>query len=101
MIKEACVGDFRSAVRAINHGVNRLELNADLAQGGITHSLGVITGTVRFAHQHHIPVIVMLRPRGGNFIYSHHEIEIMRFDAQKIAQAQADGIALGILTSHH
>lgn len=43
----------------------------------------------------------MLRPRGGNFIYSHHEIEIMRFDAQKIAQAQADGIALGILTSNH
>ena len=101
MIKEACVGDFRSAVRAIHHGANRLELNADLAQGGITPSLGVITETVSFAHQHHIPVIVMLRPRGGNFIYSHHEIEIMRFDAQKIAQAQADGIALGILTSHH
>lgn len=100
MIKEACVDDFSTALKAINHGADRLELNADLAQGGITPSLGVITETVNLAHQYHVPVIVMLRPRGGNFIYSQHEIQIMRFDAQKIAQAQADGIALGILTSH-
>ncbi|MBA1435070.1 copper homeostasis protein CutC [Bombilactobacillus bombi] len=100
MIKEACVGDFRMAVHAIKHGANRLELNADLAQGGITPSVGVIQKTITFAHQYQIPVVVMVRPRGGNFIYSEAEIEIMRIDAQTIAQLGADGIAIGILTSH-
>lgn len=100
MIKEVCVGDYRSALRALKHGANRLELNADLAQSGITPSIGVIQQTTQLAHQYNVPVIVMVRPRGGNFIYSNDEIEIMRLDAQKIAQVGADGIAIGILTSH-
>ncbi|UQS82756.1 copper homeostasis protein CutC [Bombilactobacillus folatiphilus] len=99
MILEACVGEFNQVPKAIARGANRLELNADLAQGGITPSLGVIQATVQYAHHHHTPVIVMLRPRGRNFIYNTTEIEIMRNDAKLIAQSGADGVAVGILTS--
>lgn len=99
MILEACVGEFSQVPKVIKRGAQRIELNADLAQGGITPSLGVIKATVEYAHQYQIPVIVMLRPRGRNFIYNAAELQIMHEDAQLIAKSGADGVAVGILTS--
>ncbi|UQS83740.1 copper homeostasis protein CutC [Bombilactobacillus thymidiniphilus] len=99
MILEACVGEFSQVEPAIKHGAQRIELNSDLNHGGVTPSLGTIKQAIAYAKPRNIPVIVMLRPRGGNFVYTRAELEIMRNDAHLIEQAGADGIALGALTA--
>lgn len=101
IIKEACVGNFSDVKKMINLGANRIELNADLAEGGTTPSLGTIKESIQIAHHYNVPIIVMLRPRGGDFVYSNDEFNIMKDDLHVIALLGADGIATGCLTSNH
>ena len=101
LIREVRVSDYRSAVRAIKRGAARIELNAALSVGGLTPSWANIRQTIAFAHAQSIPVIVTVRPRSGSFIYSAAEVQIIQQDTHMIAQLGADGIALGLLTSHH
>ena len=95
MILEACVENFSQAMRAEELGANRIELCENLAVGGTTPSLGTITACKEHLT---IPVIVMIRPRGGNFVYSAVEREIMAEDIRTCLTAGADGIAIGLLT---
>ena len=44
-----------------------------------------------------IPVFVMIRPRGGDFLYSDNELEVMKADVRALKQAGADGFVTGIL----
>ena len=44
-----------------------------------------------------IPVYVMLRPRGGDFCYSKHELDVMKIDLQEMKKHHADGFVFGIL----
>lgn len=99
MLKEVCVENFTDIPRMIEAGANRIELNNDLGAGGTTPSFGVIKQSVNYAHQHQIPVVVMIRPRGGNFIYNNDEFTIMKQDLQLAAMLGADGVALGCLTA--
>ena len=99
MLKEVCVENFTDIPRMIEAGANRIELNNDLDAGGTTPSFGVIKQSVNYAHQHQIPVVVMIRPRGGNFIYNNDEFTIMKQDLQLAAMLGADGVALGCLTA--
>lgn len=98
MIKEVCVENFTNVPLLINRGANRIELNNDLAAGGTTPSYGVIKKTVEYAHKYDVPVVVMIRPRGGNFIYDADELEIMVHDIQICSLLGADGVAFGCLT---
>lgn len=82
----------------IERGANRIELNNDLTVGGTTPSFGVIKKTVEYAHKHDVPVIVMIRPRGGNFVYSEDELEIMSNDIQICNLLDVDGVTFGCLT---
>ncbi len=50
----------------IKQGADRIELSNDLTVGGTTPSFGVIKKTIEYAHKHDVPVIVMIRPRGGS-----------------------------------
>ena len=68
MIKEVCVENFTNVPLMIERGADRIELNNDLSVGGTTPSFGVIKKTVEYTHKHDVPVIVMIRPRGGNFL---------------------------------
>jgi len=95
MIKEACVEGFAEALRAQELGADRIELCENLAVGGTTPSIGTITICKKYLK---IPVIVMIRPRGGDFVYNEHEIEIMEEDIRTCLSAGADGIAIGLLT---
>ena len=70
-----------------------------LGAGGTTPSFGVIKQSIKYAHQHQIPVVVMIRPRGGNFVYNDDEFTIMKQDLQVAAILGADGVALGCLTA--
>ena len=67
---EVCVETVDDAIRAEQAGADRIELCADLAVGGTTPSAGLIR---TIAKQVSIPVMVMIRPRPGDFCFSEHE----------------------------
>jgi copper homeostasis protein len=95
MIKEACVENFSQALRAQELGADRIELCDNLAEGGTTPSRGTLVACRKYLK---IPVIVMIRPRGGDFVYDPVELEIMADDIRTCLAAGADGIAIGVLT---
>lgn len=99
MLREVCVENYTDIPRMIEAGADRIELNNDLGAGGTTPSFGVIKQSIKYAHQHQIPVVVMIRPRGGNFVYNNDEFTIMKQDLQVAAILGADGVALGCLTA--
>ena len=101
MLKEACVENFYNIPHVIKAGADRLELNNDLALGGTTPSYGVIKKSVTYAENFKIPVIIMIRPRGGDFVYNENEIGIMADDIEASAKLGAQGVAFGCLTNNN
>ncbi len=91
---EACVDSLESSIAAQEGGADRLELCADLLEGGITPSAGTIDLVCRHVN---IPVMIMIRPRGGDFCYSDLEFEEMKCDIEFVKQFNVAGIVLGIL----
>jgi copper homeostasis protein len=96
MILEACVENLSEALIAQERGADRVELCQNLAVGGTTPSYGTIVTCKKHLS---IPVIVMIRPRGGDFVYSSLEVDSMLEDIRICQKAGADGIATGVLTS--
>jgi len=91
---EIAAGSLASALAAQQGGADRVELCSSLAEGGITPShglLAVVRDRVR------IPVYVLIRPRGGDFLYDDAEFEIMRRDVETCAQLGFDGVVIGAL----
>jgi copper homeostasis protein len=84
---EICVQGIASALAAEAGGADRVELCEDLAVGGVTPSAGVIAVVCRRLA---IPVHVLVRPRGGDFVYTDDEFAAMLHD---IAAARAQGAA--------
>ena len=78
MIREACVGSFIEAARAQAADADRIELCENLFEGGTTPSYGTVKKVVEVIN---IPVLVMIRPRGGDFCYTSHEVDIMIEDS--------------------
>ena len=101
MLKEACVENFYNIPHVIKAGADRLELNNDLALGGTTPSYGVIKKSVTYAENFKIPVVIMIRPRGGDFVYNKNEIGIMADDIEASAKLGAQGVAFGCLTNNN
>jgi copper homeostasis protein len=97
MIIEIVVYNIESALIAQRGSANRLELCDNPGEGGTTPSLGIIE-TVR--KKTNIDLFVMIRPRGGDFLYSNEEFEAMKKDIVTAKRAGADGVVLGILTSN-
>ena len=94
MIIEACVNSAISAIEAQKGGADRVELCENLHDGGTTPS----AGTIKFARKNlHIGLFVMIRPRGGDFLYSEDEFEIMKEDIKVARELGADGVVFGIL----
>jgi copper homeostasis protein len=77
LIYEACVDSLEEAISAQLRGANRIELCSALDQDGLTPSVEL---TRQCIEKLSIPVMVMVRPRGGNFVYSESEIQQMEVD---------------------
>jgi copper homeostasis protein len=92
---EACVETLEQAILAEKNGAHRIELCADLSVGGLTPSRELIT-TVR--QQLNIPVMVIIRPTPGGFVYTEPEIEEMKQAIDFCKKIKVAGVVLGILT---
>jgi len=91
---EACVNSVESAVEAAIGGADRVELCDNLHDGGTTPSIGAIEAA---REKLEIDVNVIIRPRGGDFLYSDLELDIMKRDIAAARAAGADGVVFGIL----
>lgn len=98
MIKEFCAENFTDVPAAIHAGAKRIELCDNLAVGGTTPSTGVIEETLSYAGEKGIPVMTMIRPRGGDFIYNDTELKIMHTDLIEAKKIGTDGVVFGCLT---
>lgn len=93
-IVEACVDSIESALMARAAGADRLELCASLDVGGTTPPPDQVAACVERTG---IPVHVMVRPRGGGFVYDAAELARMRRDIEDARSAGAAALVLGLL----
>ncbi|MCD8819906.1 copper homeostasis protein CutC [Staphylococcus gallinarum] len=98
MIKEAVVETIQQVEEAIANGANRIELCDNLAVGGTTPSYGMTEIAAEICHINHVELAVMIRPRGGNFVYSLYDIEIMQRDIKALKSHNVDYFVFGCLT---
>jgi copper homeostasis protein len=91
---EAAVDTLQSALVAERAGATRIELCASLSDGGTTPSAGLISGVMERVR---IPVFVLIRPRGGGFVYSKDDIEVMQRDIEVARRGGAHGVVIGAL----
>lgn len=94
MLLEICVNSYQSAKNAQEAGAHRIELCQELSVGGITPSYGLMKQVIENLS---IPVFVLIRPRGGNFVYSDDEFDIMKKNIQICKDLGANGIVSGVL----
>ncbi len=93
---EICVDSAAGALAAERGGADRVELCDNLLEGGTTPSAGTIKVARRSLK---IGLQVIIRPRGGDFLYSGEEVEVMREDIRMAKDLGVDGVVIGCLTA--
>lgn len=96
ILLEVAVASLTDVQVADKNGADRLELNAALALGGLTPSLGLLREARAVTT---LPLVVLLRPRASGFHYSDDEFRVLLADLELALEHGADAIAFGILTS--
>lgn len=94
---ENCAYSAESALNAQNGGADRVELCSGMGEGGTTPSYGEMLAARQVLTTTKLNVII--RPRGGDFLYTENEIEIMANDIKAARHIGADGVVFGCLTS--
>jgi copper homeostasis protein len=93
---EVSVEGVDGMLAAQDSGADRVELCASVLEGGITPSIGMVREALRRAR---IPVFVIVRPRGGDFLYSEAEFESMCQDMMALKELGVPGVVSGCLTA--
>jgi copper homeostasis protein len=96
MICEICVDSVAGVRAAKAAGAQRVELCADLLEGGITPSRGMIHEARRIEG---VGLHVIIRPRSGDFLFDADEFAIQRADIETAKAERADGVVIGLLTA--
>jgi len=96
MICEICVDSIAGVRAAKAAGAQRVELCADLLEGGITPSRGMIHEARTIEG---LGLNVIIRPRGGDFLFDDDEFAIQRADIETAKAERADGVVIGLLTA--
>lgn len=94
-ILEICAGSVESAIAARDGGAQRIELCAALEVGGVTPSAGLIAEARKVEG---LTLNVIIRPRGGDFLYNEYEAACMEQDIRTCKQLGVDGVVIGALT---
>lgn len=98
MILEICCYNLESAMNAQDGNADRIELCEDSTVGGITPSIELFKEVKKNVS---IPIFVMIRPRGGNFIYSESEFLQMKNEIIEYKKLGANGFVFGILNNNN
>ena len=99
MIYEFCAENVTLLEKAMQAGARRIELCDNLVVGGTTPSYGVTKAAVELAANYDTTIMTMIRPRGGDFVYTDLELAIMLEDIRLTAQAGSQGVVFGALTA--
>ena len=92
---EICAADIRSVLAAKRGGADRVELCSGLEEGGVTPSTGLVKAAVSTGMRVH----VLIRPRGGDFVYSDAEKNIMLADIRHMSELGVHAVVCGALTA--
>ncbi len=95
LIFEACVETLEDAMAAEKRGTHRIELCSDLAADGLTPSEELTAACIQNLQ---IPVMAMVRPRGGNFVHTEEEIRQMEREIEFFKKSGVAGVVFGLLT---
>src|SRR5215208_8173542 len=93
---EICVEGIDGLLAAQEAGADRVELCASLVEGGLTPSFGTVREALKLAT---IPFHVIVRPRGGDFLYSDAEFASMIGDVAALRDIGVAGVVVGCLTA--
>lgn len=93
---EVLCGSVKDCIIAMECKANRIELNNGTLLGGLTPSLGTLIEAKKHVD---IPIVTMVRPRSGGFLYDEYEVAQMMLDARLLLEHGSDGIVFGFLDS--
>jgi copper homeostasis protein len=93
-IIEIATSDFPTTASAVKGGADRIELCANLAEGGTTPSYGTIK---HCREMFDVPLYPIIRPRGGDFLYNKDEYGMMKYDIRLCKELGCEGVVLGLL----
>jgi len=94
IVFELCAENIDACLAAREGGADRIEVCSALSEGGLTPSHGLIREAVSRSG---LPVHVLLRPRGGDFVYTEGDFDVMREDLKHLRLLGASGAVLGVL----
>ncbi len=100
VVFEFCAENLTLLDKAIAAGAGRIELCDNLAVGGITPSLGVIKEALKLTSEKSVDLCVIIRPRGGDFVYTDSEVEAMLTDIHTAKTLGVSSFVIGALTEN-
>jgi copper homeostasis protein len=91
---EVCIETLPEAIQAVEAGADRLEVCSSMVESGTTPSIGLVSAIMERLD---VPAFIMIRPRGGDFVFDDAELDVMRRDIDAMKRAGAHGIVSGAL----
>lgn len=94
LLIEIATADIETTRQAVEGGADRIELCANLGEGGTTPSFG----TMRVCRESFdLPIFPIIRPRAGDFLYTADEFRSMRYDIESARTLGFEGVVIGLL----